>query len=73
MVVTTQSGSRYIFTEKGNETHFVNGSKEGIVHSIKGLKIGQSLEIYFYPLSAYDFQKSEELSFAKSTPIVSIR
>ena len=72
MVITTASGSKYTFTVKDNEIHFLNGLKEGVVSSLSGLEVGSNLEIHFLGLNPQTYEKSEELSYIRTTPIVSI-
>ena len=72
MIITTRSGSKYVFTVKDNRLFFLNGCHEGVVISLSGLEEGQRLRIEYRSLNAMTYKESEEISFIQTTPIQSI-
>ena len=73
MEVTTRSGSKYLFTVRDNKVYFMKGIHEGVVVSLNGLKVGNRLEIEFYPLSFQTYKQSKELLKIRTTEIIRIQ
>lgn len=52
MVIKTDDSSSYEFFVEDGNVCFKQGSTEGIVTELSGLKIGEHLTIKYYPLDA---------------------
>lgn len=73
ITVTTKSGSVYCFMEKDGETHMTrNFFEEGILAKPVSIVPGEQLEVHFYKKNSYDYSRSKDASFYKSTPVVRI-
>lgn len=73
LVVTTASGSKYIFNEVNGEIRVSrNLVQEGIVQGAVNIEMGKPLTINAYMLNPYNYAREEEVSFLRSTPVVSV-
>ncbi len=71
MLIKTISGSNYFFEVNNGSLWFSKGLTEGKVVAIKGLEIGEKLEITFHQFNIYG-ELENSISIIRSTEIVSI-
>ena len=72
MIIETKSGSKYIFTVRGDKIYLLNGSREYLVSGIPAITIGKPMEFTAYALNMYCKPTSVGTYF-KSTPVASVK
>ena len=72
-IVTTASGSVYLFKEMEGKTHVTrNYMTEGILAEAVEIVPNKPLRVSIYQLNSYNYSQSSDITTYSSTPVVKV-
>ena len=70
MLIKTKNHEKFHISEESGKSYFSKGSLKGVIDTIKGVNVGDKLEIWYYKIDRNTQSKS--LSYIKSSEIIEI-